>query len=116
MTDDATITRSTGNVFADLGLANADARLLKARVAMAVNQVIADEGLTQTAAAERMGIAQPDVSKILKGRLSGFSLERLLDFFTALGGDVEIKLTLRPAGRSDEKPREGHKRVLMVAA
>jgi predicted XRE-type DNA-binding protein len=116
MTDDVTITRSAGNVFADLGLANADDRLLKARVAMAINRIITDEGLTQTAAAERMGIAQPDVSRILKGRLNGFSLERLLDFFTALGGDVEIKLKLRPAGRSEERPREGEKRVLVVEA
>jgi predicted XRE-type DNA-binding protein len=94
---------------------NADDRLLKARVALAISRLIAEQELTQTAAAERIGIAQPDVSKLIRGRLAGFSLERLLDFFTALGGDVEIKLRMKPKAKTSAAPREGHKRILLVA-
>jgi predicted XRE-type DNA-binding protein len=115
MSHDVTTQRSTGNVFEDLGLPHADHRLLKARVALAISQLIKSQELTQTAAADRMGIGQPDVSKLLKGRLGGFSLERLLDFFTALGGDVEIKLKLKPQTRANAARREGHKRISMVA-
>jgi len=87
--------RGSGNIFADLGLPNPEERLLKARIALIIGEKIAQQGLSQSAAAARMGIAQPDVSKLLSGRLSGFSLERLISFVRALGQDVEIKV--RPA-------------------
>jgi predicted XRE-type DNA-binding protein len=95
----ATITRGGGNIFADLGLPNADEHALKARLVMCIDTMIEQAGLTQQAAAKTMGISQPDVSKLLRGRFEGFSLERLLGFVRALGSDVEIKVKRRGEGR-----------------
>lgn len=100
-------TRSSGNVFADLGLANPDEHKLKADVAVLIGELVNKLGLTQTAVALKLGIAQPDVSRILRGQLSGYSLEKLFAIVRALGQDVEIKV--KPA-----KNRE-HGRLLMMA-
>ena len=99
MSDDFQVTRSSGNVFADLGLPDADQQLLKARFAMVIGALIEQHGLSQTAAATRIGISQPDVSKLLKGRLLGFSLDRLMEIARTLGTDIEIKLTPTLTGR-----------------
>lgn len=103
MIDDETITRGTGNVFADLGYADADERQTKLRLASAINGVIARRRLTQAAAAERLQINQPKVSALANYKLEGFSVERLMTFLTALDQDVEIvikkKPRSRPAGR-----------------
>ena len=69
--------------------------MLKARVVMFIDKRIAQLGLTQQAAADRMGISQSDVSKMLRGRFENFSLERLLRLVRLLGSDVEIKVTTR---------------------
>jgi predicted XRE-type DNA-binding protein len=106
--NDNSISPSSGNVFADLGLPDADQRLAKARIAAVVGDIIARLGLSQMAAAERLGIAQPDVSNVIRGRLRGFSLERLLNFARALGNDIEIKV------KRLEFEREGHLRVLVA--
>jgi predicted XRE-type DNA-binding protein len=106
MTDD--VTRSSGNVFADLGLPNSEEELIKARLVVELRNLIEERGISQTAAAKLMGVAQPDLSKLLKGRVAGFSLDRLLGFVCALGADVEIKL------KPSRANREGHMR-LMVA-
>ena len=90
-----TVTRGSGNIFADLGLPDADEHMLKARVVMFIDKRIAQLGLTQQAAADRMGIPQSDVSKMLRGRFENFSLERLLRLVRLLGSDVEIKVTTR---------------------
>lgn len=87
---DTTITASSGNVFADLGLPDADERLAKAELARQIGGVIRERHLTQAAAARVLGIDQPKVSALLAGRLSGFSLERLAHFLTLLGKDVDI--------------------------
>jgi predicted XRE-type DNA-binding protein len=87
------ITRSSGNVFADLDVPHAEDELLKARLAVELRRLIQQNKLTQKAAAERMGISQPDVSNLVRGRISGFSLERLFHFVRALGKDVEVKIT-----------------------
>jgi predicted XRE-type DNA-binding protein len=92
------IIKSSGNVFADLGLPEAPERLLKARLAAEIARTIAGRKLTQAAAAELMGIDQPKVSHLLHGRLAGFSTERLLTWLTALGRDVEI-VVRRPSRR-----------------
>jgi predicted XRE-type DNA-binding protein len=91
------VTRSSGNVFADLGLPQAEERLLKAQLASQVARIIEGRKLTQSAAASLMGIDQPKVSHLLHGRLAGFSTDRLLTWLTALGRDVEIIVT--PARR-----------------
>ena len=101
--DDETITRGTGNVFADLGYADADERQTKLRLANAINGVVARRRLTQVAAAEKLHINQPKVSALANYKLDGFSVERLMTFLTALDQDVEIvirnKPRSRPAGR-----------------
>lgn len=93
------ITRGTGNVFADLGYADADERQTKLRLAHAVNGVIARRRLTQTAAAEKLAVSQPKVSALARYKLGGFSVERLMTFLTALDQDVEIVIKNKPRSR-----------------
>src|SRR5271169_6464619 len=88
------ITEGSGNVFADLGLPNADQELLKARLTLQIYRIIKQRGLTQTQAAKALGIKQPHVSLLMRNRAGTFSVGRLIDFLTALGQDVEI--TVRP--------------------
>jgi predicted XRE-type DNA-binding protein len=104
------VTRSSGNIFADLGLPNADEHMLKARVAIFIGKRIDQLALTQQGAAKRMGLSQPDVSNLLRGHFEGFSLERLLGCVRALGNDVEIKVK-RPS-RDDD--REGRMSLMMA--
>src|SRR3954469_9375405 len=98
-TDDA-ITRGTGNVFADLGYADAEERQTKLRLAHAINNVIARRRLTQAVAAEKLGVNQPKVSALANYKLGGFSVERLMIFLTALDQDVEIVIRNKPESRS----------------
>jgi predicted XRE-type DNA-binding protein len=93
------VIRSTGNVFADLGLPNPEERLVKAKLALEIGRILKRRRLTQQAAAALMGIDQPKVSHLLHGRLAGFSTGRLLGFLTALGRDVEIVLRTLPRRR-----------------
>ena len=88
----------SGNVFADLGLPNPDELLAKARLAEAIDDAIGSLGVTQVTAARMMGVDQGTVSKLVNGRLDGFSQERLLRYLMALGGSVEI--VIHPAERS----------------
>lgn len=84
------ITKSSGNVYADLGIKGADEHALKAEFVRQIAAVMKEQELTQTAAARRLGIEQPDVSKMLKGHFRQFSVERLMRFLVLLGQDVEI--------------------------
>ena len=86
--------KSSGNVFADLGLPHPEQELLKARLTLQIYRLIKDRGLTQVQAGEILGIRQPRVSALMRNRAGAFSVERLMDFLTALGQDVEI--TVRP--------------------
>lgn len=101
------VIRGSGNVFADLGLPEPEERLAKAALAHALARLIRARGLTQKAAAERLAIDQPKVSHLLRGRLAGFSTERLLGFLTALGRDVDIVVKSPPRSR-----RRGRVRVV----
>src|SRR5258708_27463271 len=87
------ITEGTGNVFADLGLPNADQELMKARLTLQIHRIIQKRGLTQTEAGRILGISQPHVSALARNRSGTFSVGRLLDFLTALGQDVKITVT-----------------------
>lgn len=87
--------QSSGNVFADLGLPRPDQELLKARLALEIYRLIRQRGLTQTEAGKILGIKQPHVSLLMRNRSGSFSVERLMNFLTALGQDV--KITVRPA-------------------
>jgi predicted XRE-type DNA-binding protein len=84
------VRRGSGNIFADLGLADAETHLLKARLVSRLQSLIEGRGLTQAQAAEVMGIGQPDVSRMLRGQFRDFSVERLMRFLTAFGCDVDI--------------------------
>jgi predicted XRE-type DNA-binding protein len=88
------IGKSSGNVFADLGLPHPEQELLKARLALQIYRVIKARGLRQAEAGKILGIKQPHVSLLMRNRSGSFSVERLMEFLTALGQDVEI--TVRP--------------------
>jgi predicted XRE-type DNA-binding protein len=85
----------TGNVFRDLGYADADERKLRVQLAMRVNELIARSGLTRVKAAALFGIPQPHVSELKHLKLSRFSSERLMHFMTLLDRDVEILIRPR---------------------
>jgi predicted XRE-type DNA-binding protein len=85
-------TKSSGNVFADIGLPDPEVSLLKADLIINITGLIREKGLTQAQAARIMGLAQPDVSKLMKGHFSGFSYERIFGFLTALGENVTIRV------------------------
>ena len=88
---------SSGNVFADLGLANAEEKQTKVRLAAAINQIIQSRKSSQTAAAHLLNVNQPKVSSLSKYRPDGFSVERLINFVTALDRDVDI--VIKPKSR-----------------
>src|SRR4051794_40584994 len=87
----------SGNVFADLGRADADEAMAKAKLAYEISSLIESAGLTQAQAAKKLGVDQPKVSALLRGRLAGFSIARLFRFLNDLGQDVEI--SIRPTTR-----------------
>ena len=93
--DDGMIVRGTGNVFADLGYSDAEERQTKLKLANAINSIVAERGLTQSAAASTLGLNQPKVSALSNYRLAGFSVERLMTLLTALDRDVEIVVRKR---------------------
>jgi predicted XRE-type DNA-binding protein len=96
------VTPSSGNIFADMGLANPEERLLKAKLARLVNKAISAKGWTQMATAQVLGITQPDVSELSRGRLKNFSVERLLSFFSKLNRQVTISVS----GEGEEAAQE----------
>ena len=93
------ITASSGNVFADLGLPRPEERLAKAGLVLEIERVLRNRGLSQAEAAKILGIDQPKVSALRNGRLSGFSVERLIRFLNALDHDVEIVVKPKPRSR-----------------
>ena len=84
------ITRGSGNVFADLGFANPAREELKARLILQIYRLIKARGLTQAAAGKILHLRQPHVSTLMRGQSGSFSVERLMEFLTALGQDVQI--------------------------
>ena len=100
---EADYTVSTGNVFADLGLPNPEEALAKAELAQKIIVLIREKGLTQVQAAKVLGVDQLKVSALLRGHLTGFSLERLMRFLLRLGQDIKITVQVSP--RSRERTR-----------
>ena len=92
--------RSSGNVYADLGVKNADAMLVKAELVVMISRLILERGLTQAAAAELLGLTQPKLSNILRGQFHGVSERRLIDCLIRLGRDVEIVVKEKPRSRA----------------
>jgi predicted XRE-type DNA-binding protein len=93
MTEELPIYSSSGNVFEDLGLPNSDELLIKAELAHQISELIEMRHLTQSDAAKILGVDQPKVSALMRGKLSGFSTDRLFRFLNALGSNVEIRIT-----------------------
>jgi predicted XRE-type DNA-binding protein len=100
---------SSGNVFRDLGLPDADELDIKANLAIKISQIIARRGLSQIKAAAVLGVDQPKVSAVVRGRLEKFSIERLCEFLTRLGCDVNIRV------REKSKPARGRMRIQIAS-
>ena len=101
MDDVVEVEASSGNVFADIGVAEPEVALAKAELARQIGQIIRARRLKQVAVAKILGVDQGKVSALLRGRLAGFSTDRLLRFLNALGRDIEIVIKKRP--RSSER-------------
>jgi predicted XRE-type DNA-binding protein len=87
------------NVFADIGVRDPEDSLLRAKLAKKIADVIHKKRLSQTQTAKILGVDQPKVSKLVRGRISGFTSDRLLRFLTALGCDVRIEIKERHSSR-----------------
>ena len=92
--DSIRVEEGSGNVFTDLGFANPEQEQLKAHLTLQIYRTLKKRGLTQANAGEILGVKQPHVSNLMRGRSGSFSVGRLMEFLTALGQDVEI--TVRP--------------------
>jgi predicted XRE-type DNA-binding protein len=92
MIDGIEVERSSGNVFADLGLPDAEKLKIKSGLVFEITKAIGHQKLTQQAAATRMGISQPKVSEMLRGDFSNLSERKLMDCLNRLGYDIEIKV------------------------
>lgn len=97
-----TYERSSGNVFADLGIPEATDHKIKAGLVTKIAGIMAERGLTQTAAAKLTGVSQPDLSKLLRGRFRDYSATRLMKIITSL--DSEVEITVRHAGHTMGEP------------
>ena len=106
------ITRGSTNVFADLGYPDAAERQTKTRLALAVNELLKRRQLKQREIVELLGIPQPKVSALINYRLDIFSVERLMEFLTALDHDVDIMI--RPKANAKSKAA-GHISVLAIS-
>lgn len=96
---------SSGNVFADLNLPHADDLLAKAELAAKIIAEIQRRRITQAQAAAVLGIDQPKISALKQGKLSGFSIERLMRLLLLLGRDVEIAVKEKPRSRPTARLR-----------
>lgn len=105
---------SSGNVFADLEIADAEGMLAKAELAQQIGIILQQRRLTQVQAAAILGVDQPKISALLCGRLSRFSIEKLLQFLLLLGRDVAITINprqhIRPKSRVRALTREASNR------
>src|SRR5712672_2088779 len=93
------VVESSGNVFVDLGLRDADEKQTRVRLAVAINQIIQARHLSQIAAARLLDINQPKISALVSYRFEGFSVERLMHFLNALDRDVEIVIRKKPRSK-----------------
>jgi predicted XRE-type DNA-binding protein len=103
------IERGSTNVYADLGLDNADEMLVKAQLATKIGDILKRRKLTQMQAAELLGIPQPKLSGLLRGQFRGISESKMLECLTRLGRDVEIVVKSAPRSRA-----EGHVSVVFI--
>jgi len=104
-----TVEVGSGNVFADLGLPDAEELLLKAELVFQIAQLIEKKGLTQAEVAKRTALDQPKISRILNGHLRGFSADRLITILNRLGHSVEVRISAK-----ERAPEKSHTRVLLT--
>ncbi len=97
------------NVYADLGYSAAAEMLVKAQLVSKIAELIKHRGLTQVEAAKLLGLTQPKLSAMLRGRFRGFSERKLIDCLTSLGRDVQIVIKEAP------KRREGGRVTIVFA-
>jgi predicted XRE-type DNA-binding protein len=90
MTRKAKVEIGSGNIFADLGLPDAENHFLKAQIVSEIYRLASQRKLTQVQAGKLMGISQPEVSRMFKGHFREYSIERLMAFLTGFNRDVEI--------------------------
>ena len=95
----------SGNVFADIGIPNPDLALAKAELVQRIRDVIKERNLTQARAAELLGLDQPKVSALVRGRVNGYSIDRIFRFLNVLGQQIEIHV--RPIGSRSPSGRPG---------
>lgn len=103
------IERGSTNVYADLGLDNADEMLVKAQLATKIGDIIKRRKLTQVQAAELLDISQPKLSGLLRGQFRGISELKMLECLTRLGRDIQIVVKATPRSRT-----EGHVSVVFA--
>ncbi|MDE2998174.1 MAG: helix-turn-helix transcriptional regulator [Gemmatimonadota bacterium] len=107
MNEEITVEQSSGNVFEDLELPEAGELFLKASLGFEVFQIIGKRKLTQAEAAEILGVRQPEISRLKRGKFNHYSVERLMTFLTRLNRDIEIRII-------PSASREGQRRVVAV--
>ena len=100
---------SSGNVFADIGLKDADELLLKAKLVFEIAQLIEKKGLTQAEVAKRTALDQPKISRLLNGHLSGFSVDRLFAVLNRLGHSIEVRISAK-----ERAPEKSQTRVVLT--
>lgn len=103
------IEHGSTNVYADLGMANAEEMLIKAQLATKIGDIVRRRKLTQIQAAELLGITQPKLSGLLRGQFRGVSETKMLECLTRLGRDVKIVVKAAPRSRT-----EGHVSVVFA--
>jgi predicted XRE-type DNA-binding protein len=106
------VEQGSGNVFADVGLPHAQDLQVKAELARRLHHRIKVMGLTQAEAARRLGLKQPDVSNLMRGRFTGFSIDRLIKLLNAV--EVDVDIILRPV--ENHEGRRGKVRVMEAIA
>jgi predicted XRE-type DNA-binding protein len=89
---------SSGNIFADIGVREPEDAALRADLTRKIAEVIESRGINQVEVARILGVDQPKVSKLVRGRIAGFTSDRLFRFLTALGCDVRIEITRKTGG------------------
>ena len=99
---------SSGNVFADLGFEDSEERLLKAKLASKIAQLIEEKGWTEAQTVARTALDRPKVSRLLRGQLSGFSADRLFAVLNRLGHSVEVRISAK-----ERAPEKSHTRVMI---
>lgn len=103
MSDDKSATAGSDNVFADLGFANPEEELLKAKLVREIRDILRRRKLTQAKAATLLGLKQPDVSSLVTGRVGKFSIERLVRCLDRLDYKVDLVVREKPRGTSSRK-------------